>query len=47
MNLLKRAAETGETLEMSPGEQLIDLVHVDDVVEAFCTAQELITIQDH
>ncbi|MGX9366267.1 NAD-dependent epimerase/dehydratase family protein [Desulfoplanes sp. PS50] len=46
MNLLKRAAETGETLEMSPGEQLIDLVHVDDVVEAFCTAQELIGKMD-
>lgn len=42
MNLLKRAAETGETLDMSPGEQLIDLVHVDDVVEAFCVAQVLV-----
>jgi nucleoside-diphosphate-sugar epimerase len=46
MNLLKRAAETGETLEMSPGEQLIDLVHVDDVVEAFCLTQGLIDEMD-
>lgn len=42
MNLLRLAAETGRTLKMSPGEQLIDLVHVDDVVEAFCVANELI-----
>jgi nucleoside-diphosphate-sugar epimerase len=40
LNLLKRAAETGEPLYMSPGEQLIDLVHIDDVVEAFCAAQQ-------
>ncbi len=42
MNLLMRAAATGETLDMSPGEQLIDLVHVDDVVNAYCTALEVI-----
>ena len=35
INLLKRTAETGETLDMSLGEQLIDLVHVDDVVNAY------------
>lgn len=35
VNLLKKAAETGETLNMSPGEQLIDLIHINDVVEAF------------
>lgn len=42
LNLLKRAAETGESLDMSPGEQLLDLVHVDDVVEAFCAVRELL-----
>jgi nucleoside-diphosphate-sugar epimerase len=36
--LLKRAAITGETLEMSPGEQMVDLVHVDDVVDCFVAA---------
>jgi nucleoside-diphosphate-sugar epimerase len=36
--LLAHAAESGEPLPMSPGEQLLDLVHVDDVVEAFLAA---------
>lgn len=36
--LLKSAAENGETIEMSGGEQLIDLVHIDDVVQAFVIA---------
>lgn len=46
MNLLKRAAETGETLDMSPGEQLLDLVHVDDVVSAYYAAQEVVNEMD-
>lgn len=33
--LLAEVAESGKILSMSPGEQKIDLVHVDDVVEAF------------
>jgi nucleoside-diphosphate-sugar epimerase len=36
--LLKRATNTGEILEMSPGEQVIDLVHVEDVMECFIAA---------
>jgi nucleoside-diphosphate-sugar epimerase len=36
--LLKRAAQTGEALNLSPGDQQIDLVHVDDVVDAFVKA---------
>ncbi len=40
--LLKRAARTGERLELSPGEQLIDLVYIDDVVDCFvCACQRL------
>lgn len=39
-NLLERAAKTHEPLAMSPGEQLIDLVHVDDVVNAYLLAAE-------
>lgn len=35
VNLLLRAALTGEELALSPGEQEIDLVHVDDVAAAF------------
>lgn len=42
--LLWRAAVDGAVLPMSPGEQRIDLVHVDDVVDAFMlAAQQLLT----
>lgn len=34
-HLLEKASEGSEPLEMSPGEQLLDLVHIDDVVEAY------------
>ena len=36
--LLGRASLTGEVLDMSAGEQLIDLVHIHDVVEAYLIA---------
>ena len=38
MNILKAAIITGECLDMSEGEQLIDIVHVNDVVDAFLVA---------
>lgn len=38
--LLKKVATSGEALSMSPGEQLIDLVYIDDVVQAFIVAAE-------
>ena len=41
--LLRRASIRGERLVMSAGEQLIDLVYVDDVVEAFLLAAETVT----
>ncbi len=34
-NLWERVAKTGETLGMSPGEQLIDISYIDDIVNAF------------
>lgn len=34
LNVLLDAASSGDPLGMSPGEQILDLVHVDDVVEA-------------
>jgi nucleoside-diphosphate-sugar epimerase len=41
-NALRKASLGGEPLAMSPGEQRIDLVHVDDVVSAFlCAASRL------
>ncbi len=38
-SLLRRVAEGGERIAMSPGEQLLDLVYVDDVVEAMLVAR--------
>jgi len=40
MNLLKRIAETGEVLSMSPGDQEVDLVHINDVVKAYLIAAQ-------
>lgn len=37
-SLLRRAVRTGETLRMSPGEQLLDLVYIDDVLDAYLQA---------
>ena len=37
-HLLEKIAKSQEPLAMSPGEQLIDLVHVDDVVNAYMLA---------
>ena len=38
--VLAESGESGRKLAMSPGDQLLDLVHVDDVVEAFMVAWE-------
>lgn len=37
-SLLRQAAQSTEPLNMSPGEQLIDLVHISDVIAAFLIA---------
>ncbi|HEY6192834.1 MAG TPA: NAD(P)-dependent oxidoreductase [Bacteroidota bacterium] len=37
-HLLRNAAAGGEQLAMSPGKQLLDLVYIDDVVQAFAVA---------
>jgi len=42
INLLGKFSKENKELEMSPGEQKIDLVHVDDVVDAFISAYNLI-----
>ncbi|MYN04299.1 NAD-dependent epimerase/dehydratase family protein [Pseudoduganella sp. DS3] len=42
LNLLKRIANEGSSLAMSPGEQLIDLVYIDDVLDAFLQAWQLL-----
>jgi len=38
--LLRRIADEQKPLGMSPGEQMIDLVYIDDVVEAFVSSAE-------
>lgn len=40
MNLLRETCATGTTLDMSPGEQIIDMVHIDHVVSAYLKAAE-------
>lgn len=42
INLLEKFSQEKKKLKMSPGEQKIDLVHVDDVVNAFVSAYDLI-----
>lgn len=37
-HLLNKAAASGEPLDMSEGEQLIDLVHIDDVIDVYLIA---------
>jgi len=44
INLLLEAARSGEPLAMSPGDQFLELTHVDDVAAAFLlSAQHLLT----
>ena len=38
LGLLKKISQSEETLKMSPGEQLIDIVYIDDVINAFTLA---------
>jgi len=45
INLFYKALKNGDTLSLSPGEQLIDIVHVDDVIAAFIIAAEQISNQ--
>jgi nucleoside-diphosphate-sugar epimerase len=39
-NLLRNAARSQQTLMMSPGDQLIDIVYIDDVLDAYMIAAE-------
>lgn len=45
LNLLKRVANEGTSLGMSPGEQLVDLVYIDDVMDAFVLASAQLATQ--
>ena len=43
INLLNKFADEEKVLKMSPGEQILNLVHVNDVCKAFNSAHELLT----
>jgi len=45
LRLLIEAIQTGKKLEMSPGAQVLDLVHVDDISRAFLHAGHLVMNQ--
>ncbi len=42
VRIIVDAVHEGETLDMSPGEQIVDLTHVDDVVDAFLIAADVV-----
>jgi nucleoside-diphosphate-sugar epimerase len=42
IHLLMEAARTGKVLEMSPGEQVIDLMYIDDVIDHYIIALDII-----
>jgi nucleoside-diphosphate-sugar epimerase len=42
VNLLVKALHSGEALGMSPGDQVLDLVHIDDVTNAFVVGAQLL-----
>lgn len=41
-NLLRETARAGRILQMSPGQQLLDLVYIDDVLDAYVAAIDLL-----
>ncbi len=43
--LLKRARETGAILKMTPGNQILNMVHIGDVVDAYLRATELLQFE--
>ncbi len=40
LNIFKRASESDTSIAFSPGEQLIDLVHINDVISAYLLAAD-------
>jgi nucleoside-diphosphate-sugar epimerase len=46
MQRLLECCKRGEKLQMSPGEQKLDLVHIDDVVNAFLKAYEYLRLHE-
>jgi len=42
IELLKRAAQDARQIDMTPGQQLVDMTHIDDVVAAYLRAGEML-----
>ena len=42
-NLFKNVAQEGKEIAMSPGDQMLDLVYIDDIVKAFAQAAKIVT----
>lgn len=42
ISLLERISVTQESLAMSPGEQIVDLVYIEDVIDAFVLAAQYV-----
>tara|TARA_Y100001972_G_scaffold128999_1_gene193315 strand:- start:6963 stop:7853 length:891 start_codon:yes stop_codon:yes gene_type:complete len=42
INMLSQFSREGRVLDLSPGEQLLDLVHIDDVISAYLIAGKLL-----
>ena len=47
LSILGHAMRSGEPLSLSPGRQLIDLVYIDDVVDAYVHCAELLPLQEN
>jgi nucleoside-diphosphate-sugar epimerase len=45
-NLWNKIAQTGETLAMSPGEQYIDILYIDDIIDGFLHLIDLLNSND-
>jgi nucleoside-diphosphate-sugar epimerase len=46
LNQLLRAARASKALEMTSGEQKVDFVHVEDVVDAYCIAADRLLVNE-
>lgn len=46
INLFEKISVTGQTLDMSAGEQYLDLVYIDDVIQSYIKSIELIEKKD-
>lgn len=46
LNIIRDIADTGEQLELTPGMQMLDMVHISDVCTAYEAAFELLTNQE-